>query len=165
MNKVILVGRLTKDPELRRTSSDIPFVLFTVAINRTYVNKAGERQADFINCVAWRNQAENLARYQRKGNLVGVEGSLQTRSYDDPNGVRRFVTEVVCDNVQFLEPKSARGGDCYSEYNDVSPYDVPDDYRQYDRGSYDKEKSKKEEKSPFEDIRSDFNVSNDDLPF
>lgn len=101
MNKVILVGRLTKDPELRRTSSDIPFVLFTVAINRTYVNKAGERQTDFINCVAWRNQAENLARYQRKGNLVGVEGSLQTRSYDDPNGVRRFVTEVVCDNVQF----------------------------------------------------------------
>lgn len=160
----MLVGRLTRDPELRRTASDIPYVLFTVAVNRTYANRSGERQADFINCVVWRTQAENLARYQRKGNLVGIEGSLQTRSYDDANGVRRNVTEVVCDNIQFLEPKSARGGD-YPEHGDVSPYDVPDDYRHYEKDVYSKENNKKEEKSPFEDIKSDFNVSNDDLPF
>ncbi|MCK9536134.1 MAG: single-stranded DNA-binding protein [Bacilli bacterium] len=164
MNKVILVGRLTKDPELKRTNNDIPFVMFTVAINRIYANKQGEKQTDFINCVAWRNQAENLARYMRKGSLVGVDGQLQSRSYDDANGIRRYVTEVVSDNIHFLEPKSARS-DTSSGYSDISQYEIPDDYRRYENDYYDREKDKNETKNPFEDIKSDFNVSNDDLPF
>ena len=164
MNKVILVGRLTKDPELKRTNNDIPYAQFTVAINRIYTNKQGERQTDFINCVAWRNQAENLARYMRKGSLVGVEGQLQSRSYDDANGIRRYVTEVVCDNIHFLEPKSART-DNYPGNSDISQYDVPDDYQRYENDYYDREKEKGETKNPFEDIKNDFNVSNDDLPF
>ncbi|MDD4076895.1 MAG: single-stranded DNA-binding protein [Bacilli bacterium] len=164
MNKVILVGRLTKDPELKRTNNDIPFVMFTVAINRIYANKQGEKQTDFINCVAWRNQAENLARYMRKGSLVGVDGQLQSRSYDDANGIRRYVTEVVSDNIHFLEPKSTRS-DTSSGYSDISQYEIPDDYRRYENDYYDREKDKNETKNPFEDIKSDFNVSNDDLPF
>ena len=90
MNKVILIGRLTKDPELRRTPTDVSVVQFTIAVNRAY-QQNGEKQADFINCVAWRNQAENLAKYIKKGGQIAVEGSIQTRSYDDPNGVRKFV--------------------------------------------------------------------------
>jgi single-strand DNA-binding protein len=153
MNRVILVGRLTRDPELRYTANDIPVVQFTVAVNRPYQSRTGERQADFINCVAWRNQAENLARYMRKGSLIGVEGMIQTRSYDDQNGVRRFITEVVCDNIQFLEPKSARQE--YGSYPNVNQYDIPSQ----------REKPREEHKDPFEDIESHFDVSNDDLPF
>ncbi|HEY8395849.1 MAG TPA: single-stranded DNA-binding protein [Bacilli bacterium] len=155
MNRVILVGRLTKDPELRHTNNDIPVVQFTVAVNRPFQSRSGERQADFINCVAWRQQAENLARFMRKGSLIGVEGSLQTRSYDDPNGVRRFITEVICDSVHFLEPKSARQD--YGSFPDINQYDIP---------SYNnKEKPREENKDPFEKIDSQFDISNDDLPF
>jgi len=163
MNKVILVGRLTRDPELRRTNNDIAVTQFTVAVNRIYTNKQGEKQTDFINCVAWRNQAENLCRYMRKGSMVGVEGQIQTRSYDDANGIRRYVTEVVCDNIQFLEPKSARS-DSYSG-NDFNQYDVPNDYQQDKKGFDETEKNQSKDKNPFEDIKNDFNVSNDDLPF
>ena len=95
MNNVTLVGRLTKDPELRRTPTDVPVVQFTIAVNRNYQNKNGERQADFISCVAWRNQAENLARYIKKGGLLGVEGNLQTRTYDDQGGVRRYIRKLT----------------------------------------------------------------------
>ncbi|NLD26049.1 MAG: single-stranded DNA-binding protein, partial [Acholeplasmataceae bacterium] len=100
----------------------------------------------------WRQQAENLARYMRKGSLIGVEGQIQTRSYDDPNGVRRFITEVICDSVHFLESKSARGD---SAISDVNQYDIP---------SYN-QKASEQPKDPFEDLKSDFDVSNDDLPF
>ncbi|HHX80977.1 MAG TPA: single-stranded DNA-binding protein [Acholeplasmataceae bacterium] len=153
MNRVILVGRLTKDPELRHTNNDIPVAQFTVAVNRPYQGRSGERQADFINCVAWRNQAENLARYMRKGSLIGVEGSIQSRSYDDANGMRRYVTEVVCDSIHFLEPKSARQD--YNTYPDFNQYDAP---------SYN-QKPQEEHKDPFENISTQFDVSNDDLPF
>lgn len=109
INRVILVGRITKDPELRYTStSNVPFVQFTLAVNRTY-SKDGQREADFINCVVWRQQAENLARYIKKGALLGIEGSIQVRSYDDANGQRRTATDVICDSIQFLEPKGTGG--------------------------------------------------------
>ena len=101
MNKVILIGRLTKDPELRKTPTDVSVVQFTIAVNRSY-QQGGERQADFINCVAWRNQAENLARFIKKGGLIAVEGSIQTRSYDDANGVRRYATEFIASQITFL---------------------------------------------------------------
>lgn len=107
MNKAILVGRVTKDPELRKTSSNQSVVNFTVAINRTFTNANGEREADFINCVVWGKQAENMATYVAKGSLIGVDGRIQTRNYEDANGNRVYVTEVVADNVQYLDTKGA----------------------------------------------------------
>lgn len=104
MNRVILVGRITKDPEIKSTQSNIAVVTFTLAVNRQFADQSGEKQADFIQCVVWRKQAENLARFVRKGALLGVEGRIQTRTYEGDNGTR-YVTEVVCDSVQFLESK------------------------------------------------------------
>ena len=105
MNKVCLIGRITRDPELRYTSSNIPSVRFTLAVNRTFQNQNGEREADFINIVAWRNQAENVKKYVSKGSLVAVEGRIQTGSYDK-DGQKVYTTDVVADNVQFLESKT-----------------------------------------------------------
>ncbi len=106
INRVVLVGRLTKEPEYRVTPSGVQVATFTLAINRTFTNQNGERQADFINCVVFRTPAENVNKYLNKGNLAGVEGRLQSRSYENNEGKRVYVTEVVCDSVQFLEPKS-----------------------------------------------------------
>jgi len=106
MNRVILVGRITKDPEVKSTQSNIPVVTFTLAVNRQFSDQSGEKQADFIQCVVWRKQAENLARFVKKGALLGVEGRIQTRNYESDNGTR-YVTEVVCDSVQFLESKGS----------------------------------------------------------
>ncbi|HGH0780892.1 TPA: single-stranded DNA-binding protein [Staphylococcus pseudintermedius] len=106
INRVVLVGRLTKDPEFRTTQSGVEVATFTLAVNRNYKNKNGEQQADFINCIVFRKQAENVNNYLNKGNLAGVDGRLQSRSYENQEGRRVFVTEVVCDSVQFLEPKS-----------------------------------------------------------
>ena len=111
INRTILVGRLTKDPEVRYTSSNIAYARFTLAVNRTFAGPNGEREADFVQCITWRKQAENLARFVRKGSLVGVEGRIQTGSYDDKDGVRKYTTDVVCDSVQFLEPKNQESND------------------------------------------------------
>ncbi len=105
MNKVFLVGRITRDPELRYTTSNVAVVSFSVAINRPYQNAQGEYDADFINCVVWRNQDENLARFVRKGQQIGIDGRLQTRTYETQTGETRYITEVLCDNIHFLEPK------------------------------------------------------------
>ena len=107
INRVVLVGRLTRDPELKYTTNGTASLQFSIAVNRTFTSANGEREADFINCVAWRNQAENMARFVRKGSLLGVEGRIQTRSYQAQDGSKRYVTEVVADSVQFLEPRSA----------------------------------------------------------
>jgi len=127
INRVVLVGRLTKDPELRHTASNIPVVSFTVAINRTYAKSESDQQADYIQCVAWRRQAETIHQFLNKGSLVGVEGRIQTRTYDDPNGQRKYITEVLADSVQFLEPKSAQASrpsyDNNPASNSKSPYD------------------------------------------
>ncbi len=106
MNKVILVGRITKDPELKTISNSSSVVNFTIAVNRPVAQNADQNQnnADFINCVIWNKQAENLAKYVKQGSLIGVEGRIQTRSYE-ANGTTRYITEVLCDNVQFLETK------------------------------------------------------------
>ena len=101
INRVVLVGRITKDPELRKTQSGLSTISFTVACNRR-VSKDQEQQADFINCVAWRQTADYMANYVKKGALLGVEGRIQTRSYDDKGGHKVYVTEVVCDSVQTL---------------------------------------------------------------
>ena len=107
INNVVLVGRLTKDPELRYSSSNIPMVYFTIAVNRTFADQSGQRQADFISCVAFRKQAENMARFLGRGSLIGVEGRIQTRNYQGKDGNTVYVTEVVADRIQFLESKSS----------------------------------------------------------
>lgn len=107
INRVVLVGRLTKDPEIRYTgSNNLPVTSFTIAVSRSYINQqSGERDADFLPIVVWRKQAENAKRFLSKGSLVGVEGRIQTRSYDDNQGLKRFITEIIADNVYFLESK------------------------------------------------------------
>ena len=104
INRVTLVGRLTKDPNF--TENQVAVANFTVAVNRTFKNKNGEQEADFINVVTFRKQAENVNNYLSKGSLVGIDGRIQTRNYENKEGQRIFVTEVVADSVQFLEPKS-----------------------------------------------------------
>lgn len=106
INRVILVGRLTKDPEYRQTPSGVSVTTFTLAVNRSFTNSQGEREADFINVVVFRKQAENVSKYLSKGSLAGVDGRIQSRNYENNEGRRVFVTEVVADNVQFLEPKN-----------------------------------------------------------
>ncbi|HAB9593715.1 TPA_asm: single-stranded DNA-binding protein, partial [Listeria monocytogenes] len=105
MNRVILVGRLTKDPDLRYTPAGAAVATFTLAVNRTFTNQQGEREADFINCVVWRKPAENVANFLKKGSMAGVDGRVQTRNYEGNDGKRVYVTEIVAESVQFLEPK------------------------------------------------------------
>ena len=107
MNKVILIGNLSKDPELTTTPNSVSVARFTLAVQRRYTNEAGEREADFINCVAWRTTAENLNKYCKKGDKVAVVGTLQVRSYEAQDGTKRYATEVVADEVEFVNTKKA----------------------------------------------------------
>ncbi len=119
MNRVCLVGRLTAKPELRYTSSNVPYTRFSLAVNRTFSNAQGERETDFINIVVWRRQAENVANYLNKGSQVSIEGRIQTGSYTAQDGSKRYTTDVVADSVQFLETRKqseARG-------ESATPYD------------------------------------------
>lgn len=102
INRFIGIGRLTRDPELRRTAQGDAVTSFTLAVNRSFTNADGQQQADFINCVVWKKTAENVERYCSKGSLVGVEGRLQSRTYENNQGQTVYVTEVVCSNVQFI---------------------------------------------------------------
>ena len=149
INRTVLVGRLTKDPEVRYTSSNIAYARFTIAVNRTFAGPNGEREADFIQCIAWRKQAENLARFVHKGSLVGVEGRIQTGSYDDKDGIRKYTTDVVCDSVQFLEPKNSENAD--PDYIPMEP--------EYDNDPYQEKTVERRQSTPSID------VSEDDLPF
>lgn len=104
INNCIIIGRLTRDPELRKTQSNISVVNFTLAVNRNFKDESGEAQTDFITCIAWRQQAENLARYMKQGSLIGVEGRIQTGSYEGEHGTV-YTTDVVANRIQFLETK------------------------------------------------------------
>ena len=106
INNVVLVGRLTKEPDLRYTSNGTAAASFTLAVNRSFKNASGDREADFINCVIWRKSAETLANYAHKGTLLGVAGRIQTRNYENQQGQRVYVTEVIADSFQLLESKS-----------------------------------------------------------
>lgn len=149
MNKAILIGRLTRDPEIRSTSNGTATTSFTIAVTRTYTNQNGEREADFINCVAWRKQAENIAKYCSKGSQVAVEGRIQTRNYDAQDGTKRYVTEIIADNVTFLGSKGSNEGFSSNENigsnPDIETTDVSED--------------------PFKDFGSEVALSDDDLPF
>lgn len=106
MNNVTLIGRPTKDPDLRYTASGTAVATFTLAVNRNYTNQNGDRETDFINCVIWRKPAETLANYVRKGTLIGISGRLQTRNYENQQGQRVYVTEVIVENFYLLESRS-----------------------------------------------------------
>ncbi len=108
MNKVILVGNLTRDPELTETSNGTAVCRFSIAVQRDYANAEGNREADFFNITVWRGKAESCGKYLKKGNKVAVVGSLQTRSYEDKDGIKRNVTDIVASEVEFLTPKSAQ---------------------------------------------------------
>jgi single-stranded DNA-binding protein 3 len=138
INNAVLVGRLTKDVELRYTPSNVAVATFTLAVNRTFKNENGEREADFINCVMWRQQAENLANWAKKGALIGVTGRIQTRSYDNQQGQRVYVTEVVAETFQLLESKGQgnqtqqrqQGQQQASDFSrnaNTNPFDISDD--------------------------------------
>ncbi len=113
LNKIILIGRLVADPQLRYTQSGIAVTNFTLAVNRSFVSQSGEREADFIDIVTWRKLAEICANHLNKGRLVAVDGRLQIRSYDDQNGIRRKAAEVVADQVQFLDRARDSSGQDY----------------------------------------------------
>lgn len=167
MNKVFLIGRLTRDPELRYTSNNTAVASFTLAVNRTYTNQAGEREADFINVVVWRRQAETVKNYLSQGSQLAVEGRIQVRSYDDQNGQRRYVTEVVADNVEFLTPKGASNNNNSTSTNNFSaptqeptPYDFPSD-----SGSTNNQSGTDVSSNPYADFGASIEISDDDLPF
>lgn len=117
INNVVLVGRLTKDAELRYTPSNVAVATFTLAVNRNFKNQNGDREADFINCVMWRQQAENIANWTQKGMLIGITGRIQTRNYENQQGQRVYVTEVVAETFQVMESrKDQQGGQSQGGY-------------------------------------------------
>lgn len=130
LNRVVLTGRLTKDADLRYTSSGVANGSFSLAVNRSFTNANGDREADFINCVIWRKSAENFANFTHKGSLVGIDGRLQTRNYENQQGQRVYVTEVVVDNFSLLEPRSSNDGQSTgaTEHEDTGgPIDISDE--------------------------------------
>ena len=153
MNRAIIIGRLTKDPESRTTSSGIASTTFTVAVNRPFTSQNGEREADFLNCVAWRKQAENIAKYCTKGSQVAVEGRIQTRTYDAQDGSKRYVTEIIADNVTFLGSKGGssmpsnnyEGNNNSNSSKDIQTTDLNND--------------------PYANMGEEVALSDDDLPF
>lgn len=123
LNVAAIVGRLTADPELKHTSGDVSVVSFTLAVGRSYAKAGTERQTDFIDVVAWRSTADFICRYFRKGQLMAVQGSIQTRTYQDKNGNNRKAVEIVADNVHFVESKRSEEGDSYGQSNSYSRND------------------------------------------
>ena len=122
INNVVLVGRMTRDAELRYTPQNQAVATFSLAVNRNFKNQNGERDADFINCVIWRQQAENLANWAKKGALVGITGRIQTRNYENQQGQRVYVTEVVADSFQLLESRANREGQAGGGYSSAGGF-------------------------------------------
>ena len=158
MNRVVLIGRLTRDPELRYTSGNNSAVCnFTIAVDRGFTGQNGEREADFIPVVVWNKQAENVKNYLNKGSQVAVEGRIQVRNYDDQNGQKRYVTEVIANNVEFLGSKnSSNSTSIDSDNNEPTPYDF---------GEEKAPKGTDVESNPFADFGSNIEISDDELPF
>ena len=172
MNKVILIGRLTRDPELRTTAGNLSVATFSLAVSRPYSpQNGGDSGADFINCVVWRRQAENLARYCHKGSQIAVEGRIQSRNYTAQDGSKRYVTEVLVDNLTFLgsrsdnqnsavaAPQDNFGGNNYPANNYASDnnYTTPVDVANVPTTDISED--------PFKDFGEEITLSDDDLPF
>lgn len=165
INRVLLVGRLTKDPEYRQTTNGVDRTTFTLAVNRTFTNSNGEREADFINVVTFRKQAQNVSKYVSKGQLVGVDGRIQSRNFENNEGKRVFITEVIADNVQFLETKGGR-----NNQNESQMYDHPEFSRNThgqqqngQNGFAQKSSTPPKKDNPF--AQAPVDISDDDLPF
>ena len=162
INNVVLVGRMTRDAELRYTPQNQAVATFTLAVNRNFKNQSGEREADFINVVIWRQQAENLANWAKKGALIGVTGRIQTRNYENQQGQRVYVTEVVADNFQLLESRASREGQSSGSYtsnnfgNSSSNFGNSTSVNQVPNFSRDE--------NPFGNTNP-MDISDDDLPF
>ena len=157
MNKAILIGRLTKDPELRTTPTGRNVCQFSVAVSRNFTNANGEREADFINCVVWDKQAENLVKYQKKGNQIAVEGIIQTRNYDDKDGKKVYVTEILASNISFLDSKGT-GATGNTSFNNLPEPPMVDT-------SSNNMETVSVEKDPFEAFGDSIEISDNDLPF
>lgn len=167
INNVVLVGRMTRDAELRYTPSNQAVATFTLAVNRNFKNQNGEREADFINCVIWRQQAENLANWAKKGTLVGVTGRIQTRNYENQQGQRVYVTEVVADNFQILESRATREGQLGGSYN--GEFNNNSSFGGSSNGGFSSQPSQQtpnfgRDESPFGNSNP-MDISDDDLPF
>ncbi|EHL2674988.1 single-stranded DNA-binding protein [Listeria monocytogenes] len=159
MNRVVLVGRLTKDPDLRYTPAGVAVATFTLAVNRPFKNGQGEQEADFIQCVVWRKPAENVANFLKKGSLTGVDGRVQTRNYEGDDGKRVYVTEIVAESVQFLEPKqnAVEGSTPNNNQNEAN-------YSNNNKnGSY--RASSSQNSDSFANEGKPIDISDDDLPF
>ena len=156
MNKAILIGRLTRDPELRTTPTGRNVCQFSVAVSRTFTNANGEREADFINCVVWDKQAENLVKYQKKGNQIAVEGRIQTRNYDDKDGKKVYVTEILASNISFLDSKGT-GATGNTSFNNLPEPPMEDT-------SSNNMETVSVEKDPFEAFGDSIEISDNDLP-
>lgn len=179
INRWVGVGRLTKDPELKYTQGGVAVCRFTLAVNRTFTNQAGEREADFINCVTWRKQAENTANFLRKGSLTGIEGRIQTSSFDGKDGNRVFMTEIVADSVQFLEPKGTNNGQPNANTQNNAPSNQNNGYQQQGytntpNNGYNAQNQQNMSnggmsgqgyQDPFANNNEPITVSDDDLPF
>ena len=159
MNRVCLVGRLTAKPELRYTGGNVPYTRFSLAVNRTFNNAQGEREADFINIVVWRRQAENIANYLDKGSRVSVEGRIQTGSYTAQDGSKRYTTDVVIEQREFLGSRQGGGDSAPAVDNSVSyspsASSAPSNNIETTDISED----------PYKDFGDEFTLSSDDLPF
>lgn len=167
INNVVLVGRLTKDPDLRYTSGDSAVATFTLAVNRNFKNQNGDREADFVNCVIWRKPAETLANYAHKGTLLGIVGRIQTRFYDNQQGQRVYVTEVVCDNFQLLESKNARENQNKQDRDGLNKKES--NYTQSGNNTLKTQNNSQNQQQSFNSNNLPFgdeiNLSDDDLPF
>ena len=162
MNKVFLIGRLTKDPELRYTGNNTPVASFSIAVNRGFSNQNGENEADFINIVVWNKQAEVVKNYLTKGSQIAIDGRIQTRSYDDQNGQKRYVTEVVANNVEFVGSKNNSSNN--TNMNSSAPSSA--EPTPYDFGDKPEPKGTDVgEGNPFADFGASIEISDDELPF
>ena len=172
MNKAILIGRLTRDPELRYTSSNRAVCQFTIAIDRPFTSNAtGQREADFINVVVWDKTAENVGKYMSKGRLIAVEGRIQTRNYDNNEGKKVYVTEVVATNVQFLESRNATNNSNGNGFDSMpeppmekSPYDFGNE-TPVSNSNTASNTMNIEENDPFAAFGEQEEISDNDLPF
>lgn len=151
INRTVLVGRLTRDPEMKTTNNGTAVAQFTLAVNRQFTNAQGEREADFVNCVIWRKGAEALAQYTHKGSLIGVDGRIQTRTYEDKDGKTVFVTEVVADSFSFMESKK-----------DNQP-SIKQTAQAYVKQAVDKAKPASQD--PFAGSGDSIDIDDSDLPF
>lgn len=161
INNTTLVGRLTKNLELKHTGSGIAVVSFILAVERNYKNGQGERETDFINCVAWRGTAETISNFAVKGSLLGITGAIQTRNYDNNQGQTVYVTEVVVDNFQMLEPKDVtdnRRSRQGQNSNQSNYQNTQQNNTSFQSGNFSNQ-------DPFENNSSVADISDDDLPF